>query len=153
MTPFIKKKEVKKNWYIINAQNVSVGRLAAYISKVLRGKNKPIYTPHVDCGDNVIVINAEKVHLTGLKRDKKTYYWHTGYPGGIKSKSASDILDGKFPERVIIKAVQRMLPGGPLSRRQLKNLKVYPGSEHPHQAQQPVIDDFASQNLKNTRRA
>ena len=112
-----------------------------------------IYTPHVDCGDNVIVINAEKVHLTGLKRDKKTYYWHTGYPGGIKSKSASDILDGKFPERVIIKAVQRMLPGGPLSRRQLKNLKVYPGSEHPHQAQQPVIDDFASQNLKNTRRA
>ncbi|MEC7928609.1 MAG: 50S ribosomal protein L13 [Pseudomonadota bacterium] len=149
----IKQTDVKKNWILINADGLVLGRLATHIAAIVRGKNKPIYTPHVDCGDNVIVINAEKVHLTGLKRDKKTYYWHTGYPGGIKSKSASDILDGKFPERVIIKAVQRMLPGGPLSRRQLKNLKVYPGSEHPHQAQQPVIDDFASQNLKNTRRA
>jgi large subunit ribosomal protein L13 len=145
--------EIEKKWLLIDAEGLVLGRLASHIATVLRGKNKPIFTPHVDCGDNVIVVNAEKVHLTGAKRDNKLYYWHTGYPGGIKSKSASDILDGRFPERVIMKAVQRMLPGGPLSRKQLKNLKVYAGVEHPHEAQQPMKVNFAEQNIKNSRRA
>ena len=147
-----KSTEIEKKWLLIDAEGLVLGRLASYIATVLRGKNKPIYTPHVDCGDNVIVVNAEKVHLTGAKRDNKLYYWHTGYPGGIKSKSASDILDGKFPERVIMKAVQRMLPGGSLSRKQLKNLKVYAGVEHPHEAQQPMKVNFAENNVKNSRR-
>jgi large subunit ribosomal protein L13 len=145
--------EIEKKWLLIDAEGLVLGRLASHIATVLRGKNKPIFTPHVDCGDNVIVVNAEKVHLTGAKRDNKLYYWHTGYPGGIKSKSASDILDGRFPERVIMKAVQRMLPGGALSRKQLKNLKVYAGVEHPHEAQQPMKVNFAEQNIKNSRRA
>jgi large subunit ribosomal protein L13 len=145
--------EIEKKWLLIDAEGLVLGRLASHIATVLRGKNKPIFTPHVDCGDNVIVVNAEKVHLTGAKRDNKLYYWHTGYPGGIKSKSASDILDGRFPERVIMKAVQRMLPGGPLSRKQLKNLKVYAGVEHPHEAQQPMKVNFAEKNIKNSRRA
>ncbi len=149
----IKQNDIKKNWVLIDAEGLVLGRLATHIATVLRGKNKPSFTPNVDCGDNVIVINAEKVHLTGQKRDKKIYYWHTGYPGGIKNRTASDILDGKFPERVIVKAVQRMLPGGPLSRKQMKNLKVYAGSAHPHEAQQPIIDSFANQNPKNIRRA
>ena len=147
-----KSTEIQKKWLLIDAEGLVLGRLASHIATVLRGKNKPIYTPHVDCGDNVIVVNAEKVHLTGAKRDNKLYYWHTGYPGGIKSKSASDILDGKFPERVIMKAVQRMLPGGSLSRKQLKNLKVYAGVEHPHEAQQPMKVNFAENNVKNSRR-
>lgn len=147
-----KSSEIEKKWLLIDAEGLVLGRLASHIATVLRGKNKPIYTPHVDCGDNVIVVNAEKVHLTGAKRDNKLYYWHTGYPGGIKSKSASDILDGKFPERVIMKAVQRMLPGGSLSRKQLKNLKVYAGVEHPHEAQQPMKFNFAENNVKNSRR-
>lgn len=147
-----KSTEIEKKWLLIDAEGLVLGRLASHIATVLRGKNKPIYTPHVDCGDNVIVVNAEKVHLTGAKRDNKLYYWHTGYPGGIKSKSASDILDGKFPERVIMKAVQRMLPGGSLSRKQLKNLKVYAGVEHPHEAQQPMKFNFAENNVKNSRR-
>lgn len=147
-----KSTEIEKKWLLIDAEGLVLGRLASHIAIVLRGKNKPIFTPHVDCGDNVIVVNAEKVHLTGAKRDNKLYYWHTGYPGGIKSKSASDILDGKFPERVIMKAVQRMLPGGSLSRKQLKNLKVYAGVEHPHEAQQPMKVNFAENNVKNSRR-
>ena len=147
-----KSTEIEKKWLLIDAEGLVLGRLASHIATVLRGKNKPIYTPHVDCGDNVIVVNAEKVHLTGAKRDNKLYYWHTGYPGGIKSKSASDILDGKFPERVIMKAVQRMLPGGSLSRKQLKNLKVYAGVDHPHEAQQPMKVNFAENNVKNSRR-
>ena len=147
-----KSTEIEKKWLLIDAEGLVLGRLASHIAIVLRGKNKPIFTPHVDCGDNVIVVNAEKVHLTGAKRDSKLYYWHTGYPGGIKSKSASDILDGKFPERVIMKAVQRMLPGGSLSRKQLKNLKVYAGVEHPHEAQQPMKVNFAENNVKNSRR-
>ena len=147
-----KSKEIEKKWLLIDAEGLVLGRLASHIAIVLRGKNKPIFTPHVDCGDNVIVVNAEKVHLTGAKRDNKLYYWHTGYPGGIKSKSASDILDGKFPERVIMKAVQRMLPGGSLSRKQLKNLKVYAGVDHPHEAQQPMKVNFAENNVKNSRR-
>ena len=147
-----KSTEIEKKWLLIDAEGLVLGRLASHIAIVLRGKNKPIFTPHVDCGDNVIVVNAEKVHLTGAKRDNKLYYWHTGYPGGIKSKSASDILDGKFPERVIMKAVQRMLPGGSLSRKQLKNLKVYAGVGHPHEAQQPMKVNFAENNVKNSRR-
>ncbi|MBH20782.1 MAG: 50S ribosomal protein L13 [Rhodobiaceae bacterium] len=147
-----KSTEIEKKWLLIDAEGLVLGRLASHIAIVLRGKNKPIFTPHVDCGDNVIVVNAEKVHLTGAKRDNKLYYWHTGYPGGIKSKSASDILDGKFPERVIMKAVQRMLPGGSLSRKQLKNLKVYAGVDHPHDAQQPMKVNFAENNVKNSRR-
>ena len=147
-----KSTEIEKKWLLIDAEGLVLGRLASHIAIVLRGKNKPIFTPHVDCGDNVIVVNAERVHLTGAKRDNKLYYWHTGYPGGIKSKSASDILDGKFPERVIMKAVQRMLPGGSLSRKQLKNLKVYAGVEHPHEAQQPMKVNFAENNVKNSRR-
>tara|TARA_Y100000590_G_scaffold468225_1_gene650104 strand:+ start:32809 stop:33273 length:465 start_codon:yes stop_codon:yes gene_type:complete len=149
----VKQDSIEKKWILIDADGLVLGRLASHIAYVLRGKNKAIFTPHVDCGDNVIVVNAEKIHLTGMKRDNKTYYWHTGYPGGIKSKKAADILDGKFPERVIQKAVQRMMPGGPLSRKQLKNLKVYSGTDHPHEAQKPEKLDFASLNIKNSRRS
>ncbi|MDB4831984.1 50S ribosomal protein L13 [Hyphomicrobiales bacterium] len=143
---------MEKKWILIDADGIVLGRLASLIASNLRGKNKVIFTPHMDCGDNIIVINAEKVLLTGKKREDKIYYWHTGYPGGIKSKTANEILDGKFPERVLQKAVQRMMPGGPLSRKQLKNLKIYAGSNHPHEAQQPQILDFGSLNVKNKRR-
>jgi large subunit ribosomal protein L13 len=136
---------------MIDAEGLVVGRLAALIAIRLRGKHKPSYTPHMDCGDNVIVVNADKVRFTGNKRDQKTYYWHTGFPGGIKSRTADKLLDGKFPERVLMKAVQRMMPGGPLTRRQLSNLKVYAGQEHPHEAQKPELLDVASLNKKNTR--
>jgi large subunit ribosomal protein L13 len=119
----------------------------------LRGKHKASYTPHVDCGDNVIVINAEKIVLTGRKRDQKVYYHHTGYPGGIKERSAKSILEGRFPERVVEKAVERMLPRGPLARRQLGNLRVYKGGEHPHEAQKPVSLDIGAMNRKNARSA
>ncbi|MCP4307279.1 MAG: 50S ribosomal protein L13, partial [bacterium] len=119
----------------------------------LRGKHLPIYTPHVDCGDNVIVVNAERIVLTGRKRDDKTYYWHTGHPGGIKQRTAKQILDGKFPERVVEKAVQRMMPDGPLARRQLKNLRVYAGPSHPHEAQQPESIDISALNARNVRTA
>lgn len=142
-----------KKWVLIDAEGLVVGRLAALVATRLRGKHKPMYTPHVDCGDNVIVINADKVVFTGRKRADKEYFWHTGYPGGIKSRTAAKILDGRFPERVVEKAVQRMMPGGPLSRGQMKNLRVYAGSEHPHEAQQPEVLDIAALNRKNTRRA
>lgn len=145
--------EVEKRWVLIDAQGLVVGRLASLIAMRLRGKHLPIYTPHVDCGDNVIVINADKVVLTGNKRQNKTYYWHTGYPGGIKERRAEQILDGRFPERVLEKAVERMLPSGPLARRQMKNLKVYAGTEHPHEAQQPAVLDIAAMNAKNARDA
>ncbi len=145
--------EVDKKWLLIDAEGLVVGRVAALIVTRLRGKHKPMYTPHIDCGDNVVVVNADKVVLTGNKRANKTYYWHTGYPGGIKERTAEKILDGKFPERVLQKAVQRMMPGGPLSNQQLKNLRVYSGAEHPHEAQQPVALDVASLNSKNVRRA
>jgi len=147
-----KESDIEKKWILIDADGIVLGRLASLIAMNLRGKNKVIFTPHMDCGDNIIVINAEKVLLTGKKREDKIYYWHTGYPGGIKSKTANEILDGKFPERVLQKAVQRMMPGGPLSRKQLKNLKIYAGSNHPHEAQQPQILDFGSLNVKNKRR-
>jgi len=144
--------EVEKKWVLIDADGLVVGRLASVIAKRLRGKHRPIFTPHVDCGDNIVVVNAEKVVLTGAKRQNKTYYWHTGYPGGIKERKAHQILDGRFPERVLEAAVRRMMPGGPLTRKQLGNLRIYKGAEHPHEAQQPERLDFASANAKNTFR-
>ncbi|MEL6196613.1 MAG: 50S ribosomal protein L13 [Pseudomonadota bacterium] len=143
--------EIEKDWVVIDAEGVVLGRLASIIAMRLRGKHKPSFTPHMDMGDNVIVINAEKVKLTGNKRSEKTYYWHTGYPGGIKSRTAEQLLDGRFPERVIHKAVQRMMPGGPLTRRQLTHLRVYAGVEHPHEAQTPTVVDIAGANPKNTQ--
>jgi len=145
--------EVEKKWYVIDAEGVVLGRLASTVANILRGKHKASYTPHIDCGDHVVIINAKKVALTGRKRSDKVYYRHTGYPGGIKSATAGEILDGRFPERVIEKAVERMVPRGPLGRQQLRKLKVYPGSEHPHEAQQPEVLDFASRNAKNVRNA
>ena len=130
--------EVEKNWVLIDAENLVVGRLATLVAMRLRGKHKPTFTPHVDMGDNVIVINAEKVALTGRKLDQKKYFRHTGYPGGIKEVTARKVIEGRFPERIVEKAVERMLPRGPLGRRQLKNLRVYAGGEHPHEAQQPA---------------
>ncbi len=149
-----KPSEVEKKWLLIDADGLVVGRLAAIIATRLRGKHKPMYTPHIDTGDNVIVINAEKVLFKGNdKRSKKTYYWHTGYPGGIKDRTADKILDGKHPERVLEMAVRRMMPGGPLAKQQLSNMRIYAGAEHPHEAQQPVALDVASMNVKNTARA
>lgn len=145
--------DVERKWFVVDAEGVVLGRLASIIATRLRGKHKPTFTPHIDCGDNIIVVNAEKVKLTGNKRADKTYYWHTGYPGGIKSRSADKILDGKHPERVLQKAVERMLPRGPLARQQMKNLKVYAGPEHPHAAQSPVPLDVAALNPKNARSA
>lgn len=145
--------EVQKKWVVIDAKGLVVGRLASLVAMRLRGKHLPIYTPHVDCGDNVIIVNAARVVLTGRKREQKVYYHHTGYIGGIKERTARSILEGRFPERVVEKAVERMLPRGPLGRRQLGNLRVYPGPEHPHEAQQPVALDIASLNRKNTRTA
>ena len=145
--------DIDKTWVVIDAQGIVLGRLATHVATRLRGKNKPTFTPHMDMGDNVIIINADKVQLTGNKRADKRYYWHTGYPGGIKHRTAGQILEGKYPERVIEKAVQRMLPGGPLSRKQLTNLRIYAGTEHPHAAQEPEVVDLAVLNPKNTRSA
>jgi large subunit ribosomal protein L13 len=145
--------EVTKKWVVIDASGLVVGRLATLVAMRLRGKHLPTYTPHVDCGDHVIVINAAKVVLTGRKREKKVYYHHTGFIGGIKERTARSILEGKFPERIVEKAVQRMLPHGPLGRQQLGNLRVYAGADHPHAAQQPEKLDIASMNRKNMRAA
>ncbi len=145
--------DVERKWYIIDAEDVVLGRMAAEIANLLRGKRKTMYTPHIDTGDNVIVINAAKVRLTGNKRTNKRYYWHTGYPGGIKERSPEQILSGKYPERVVQKAVERMMPRGPLGRAQLKKLKVYPGTEHPHDAQKPEALDIGARNPKNKRSA
>jgi len=147
----MKPAEVEKAWRVIDADGLVLGRMATIIANILRGKHKPGYTPNVDCGDHVIVINAEKVHLTGNKLTDKKYYWHTGYPGGIKERTADKILAGKHPERVIVKAVERMVPRGPLGRQQMKNLRVYAGTAHPHEAQQPVPLDIAAMNPKNKR--
>ncbi len=143
--------DFEKKWFVIDAEDAVLGRLAAIVATRLRGKHKPAYTPHMDDGDNIVVVNAKKVHLTGRKRDDKIYYWHTGYPGGIKHRTAKQVLDGRHPERAVIKAVQRMLPKGPLGRRQLKNLHVYAGGEHPHQAQKPEVLDVKAMNRKNQR--
>jgi large subunit ribosomal protein L13 len=147
-----KAKDIVKNWVLIDAEGLVLGRAAAIIANRLRGKHKPTYTPHMDCGDNIIIINADKVVLTGRKRQQKTYYWHTGFPGGIKERKADTILDGKFPERVLEQAVKRMLPGGPLKRHQMTHLLMYKGPDHPHQAQSPVKLDIKSMNPKNAAR-
>jgi large subunit ribosomal protein L13 len=143
--------DIDKKWLLIDAEGLVVGRLASIIATRLRGKHKPSYTPHMDCGDNVIVVNADKVVFTGKKLADKKYYWHTGHPGGIKNRTAKQIMDGKYPERVVQKAVQRMLPRGVLGRQQFSNLRVYVGSEHGHEAQSPEVLDVASMNPKNTR--
>ena len=145
--------EVEKKWVLIDGTGLVVGRLASLVALRLRGKHKPTYTPYVDCGDNVIIVNAEKVVLTGRKVQQKVYRHHTGYIGGIKERTAKFILEGKFPQRIVEKAVERMLPRGPLGRRQLGNLRVYKGPEHPHEAQQPEKLDVAAMNRKNTRSA
>lgn len=145
--------DVEKKWIVIDAQDLVVGRLASFIAMRLRGKHLPTFTPHVDDGDHVVIINAEKVHFTGRKRTQQTYYWHTGYPGGIKSRTADKLLDGRFPERVLYKAVERMMPkDSPLARRQMKHLHIYAGPEHKHEAQQPEAIDVAAMNPKNTIR-
>ena len=148
MTSFIKKKEIKNNWLLIDAENAIVGRLAAYISVVLRGKNKSQYTPHIDNGDFVIVTNIEKIKFTGKKFNNKKYYRHTGYPGGIKITTPYSLLNRK-PEEILKLAVKRMLPRGPLAKKQLSKLKIYRGKTHPHEVQNPKIIDFAKINSKN----
>lgn len=145
--------DIEKKWYVIDAEGVVLGRLAAIIATRLRGKHKPTFTPHMDCGDNIIVINAAKVRLTGNKMADKRFYWHTGYPGGIKNRTMGQILGGAHPERVVQKAVERMISKGPLARKQMKNLRVYAGAEHEHEAQQPEVLDVAAMNPKNKRSA
>lgn len=146
-----KPQEVEKKWVLIDAKDVVLGRLASIVALRLRGKHKATFTPHVDCGDNIIVINAKHVKLTGNKRNDDMFYWHTGYPGGIKGRSKGQILDGKYPERVVTKAVERMIPEGPLGNRIMTNLRVYAEAEHPHEAQKPEVLDIAALNPKNKR--
>ena len=145
--------EVTKKWVLIDAKGLVVGRLATIVATRLRGKHLPIYTPHVDCGDHVVVVNADKIRFTGRKLEQKKDYTHTGYPGGLKEVTAGKVLEGRFPERVLEKAVERMIPRGPLGRVQMGNLRVYAGAEHPHEAQQPEPLDIASMNRKNMRAA
>jgi large subunit ribosomal protein L13 len=143
--------DVQKKWWLIDADGLVLGRLATIIAMRLRGKHLPTFTPHIECGDNIVVINAEKVRLTGRKAEREIFYWHTGHPGGIKGESMGKRLEGRFPERVIVKAVERMISRGPLMRAQMKNLRVYKGTEHPHEAQQPEKLDVAAMNRKNSR--
>ncbi|MFA5122820.1 50S ribosomal protein L13 [Zavarzinia sp.] len=143
--------EVTKKWVVIDADGLIVGRLASIVANRLRGKHLATFTPHVDMGDNVIVINAEKVKFTGRKRERREFFWHTGHPGGIKSRTMGQILDGKHPERVLMKAVERMVPRGPLGRQQMSNLRVYAGPTHPHTGSQPEVLDVAALNPKNKR--
>ena len=150
----MKPAEVEKKWIQIDAEGLVVGRLASVIATRLRGKHLPAYTPHVDCGDNVVVVNADKVVFTGKKMTDKKFYWHTGYPGGIKERTMEKILGGAHPERVLMKAVERMMPkDSPLARKQMTNLKIYAGAEHPHEAQSPAKLDVAAMNSKNKREA
>jgi large subunit ribosomal protein L13 len=149
MTRAVKPAEVEKKWHIIDAEDLVVGRVAVIIANILRGKHKPSYTPHVDCGDHVIVINAGKVKFTGNKTKNKKYYKHTGYPGGIKETTPERILEGRFPERVLEKAVERMVPRGPLGRDQMRALHLFNGTEHPYDGQKPAVIDVASFNRKN----
>ena len=153
-TVSLKPADVEKKWIVIDAENAVVGRLASFIAMRLRGKHRPDYTPHVDCGDFVVVVNADKVKFTGKKLQDKVYYWHTGHPGGIKERTADKILGGRFPERVLEKAVERMLPKeSPLARKQLTHLRIYNSGEHPHEAQNPEKIAFAERNAKNVRSA
>ena len=148
----LKKEQIKKNWVVIDANNAILGRLAVISANILRGKNKPEYTPNQDCGDNLIIINADKIHLTGKKEDNKIYYRHTGYPGGIKEINPSKLKQKNKSDEIIKKAIQRMIPKGPLGRKQLSNCKIFPGSEHNHQAQNPKLIDISSLNNKNVLR-
>ena len=145
----MKASEIKKDWVLIDAEGLVLGHLAAVIATRLRGKHKPSYTPHMDCGDNVVVINADKIRFTGKKLDQKVYYRHTGYAGGIKGVTAGKVLEGRFPERVLEKAVERMIPRGPLGRQQMRNLRIFSGAEHSHAAQNPELLDIAARNRKN----
>ena len=149
MTPFIKKKDIKNDWYVINAQNIAVGRLAAFISKLLRGKNKPTFNPHIDNGDFVVVTNIDKIKFTGKKFTNKKYYKHTGHPGGIKELSPLNLSEKKKTQEILKLAVKRMLPGGPLAKKQLTKLKIYSGDNHPHDIQKPKVIDFGKLNKKN----
>ncbi len=148
-TKSIKPTEVEKKWHLIDADGLVVGRVASIVANILRGKHKPSFTPHVDCGDNVVIINADKVRFTGRKLAQKVYYRHTGYPGGIKGVTAAKVLEGRFPERILEKAVERMIPRGPLGRQQMRNLRIFKGTEHPHAAQHPEFLDIAAMNRKN----
>jgi large subunit ribosomal protein L13 len=151
-TTHLKSGAVEKQWIVVDARDAVVGRLATFIAMRLRGKHRADYTPNVDCGDHVVVVNADKVKFTGRKLEQKTYYWHTGHPGGVKGRTAGKVLAGRFPERVLEKAVERMLPKeSPLARKQLTHLKLYNGAEHPHAAQNPEVVDFVSLNAKNSR--
>ena len=152
-TVSINKENADKKWLLVDAEGQTLGRLASEVAKRLRGKHRPDFTPHIDTGDHVVVINAEKAKFTGNKLTDKVYYRHTGYPGGIKERTARATIEGRFPERVIEKAVERMVPRGPLGRRQMKNLRVYAGTNHPHEAQQPEVLDVAKLNKKNVRSA
>jgi len=147
----IKPADVKKDWVLIDAEGLILGRLAAIVATRLRGKHKPIFTPHVDCGDNIIIVNADKVKLTGKKMEDSVFYYHTGYPGGIKGRNVKERLAGKNPQTVVEKAIERMITRGPLQRQQMKNLYVYAGPEHPHAAQQPKALDVGALNTKNRR--
>ena len=150
MTPFVKKKEIKNNWYLVDANNLIVGRLAAFISKVLRGKNKTTYNPHIDNGDYVIVTNVNKIKFSGNKFSDKKYYKHTGFPGGIRNFSPKDLEKKNKTNEILKLAVKRMLPGGPLAKKQLSKLKIYPGEKHPHDIQNPTVIDFRKNNKKNS---
>ena len=143
--------DIEKKWILIDADGVVLGRLASQVAKILRGKHKPSFTPHMDCGDNVIIINAEKVKLTGKKLTDKKFFWHTGHPGGIKERTMGQILEGAHPERVVEKAVERMISRNNLGRQQMKNLRIYAGADHPHEAQQPEVLDLQAMNPKNKR--
>ncbi|OHC80902.1 MAG: 50S ribosomal protein L13 [Rhodospirillales bacterium RIFCSPLOWO2_12_FULL_67_15] len=145
--------DVTRKWYVVDAADVVLGRLASILALRLRGKHKPIFTPHIDCGDNIIVVNAEKVKLTGNKLARKVFHWHTGHPGGVKTRTMGQILGGKTPERVVVKAVERMLTRNPMGRAQMRKLHVYAGSKHPHEAQNPEVLDVAAMNPKNKRSA
>jgi large subunit ribosomal protein L13 len=147
----MKQSEISKKWFVVDAEGVVLGRLASVIANRLRGKHKPGFTPHMDCGDYIVVVNAAKVRLTGKKLTDRRFHWHTGHPGGIKDRSMGQILGGPYPERVVEKAVERMVPRGPLGRKQMSNLKVYPGPDHPHAAQQPEALDVGGMNPKNKR--
>ena len=149
MTPFIKKKDVKKDWYLISAENAPVGRLAAFISKILRGKNKPTFNAHIDNGDFVVVTNIEKIKFTGKKNTDKKYYRHTGHPGGIKVRTPEDLVNKNKTDEILKLAVKRMLPGGPLAKKQLTKLKIYSGEKHPHEVQNPEVIEFSKLNKSN----
>ena len=148
----LKESQIKKDWVLIDAKDIILGRLSSIVASHLRGKHKPEFTPSMDCGDYVIVVNADKIQVTGKKLENHVFSWHTGYPGGLKQRTLKERLNSKFPERVISKSVERMLPKGPLGRQMLKNLKIYSGENHPHAAQNPKILDIASMNSKNVKR-